>query len=149
MFILCFLASWAGMQKAADFQDAGLQQLPDHPAPPSSSPPLVDHPAPPSSSPPLLDHPAPPSSSSPLVGHPAPPPSTMGRSKNSLADMDKMRREIKQLQEKRATAMMNEVVDLQRERDTALGRVKLLKQALEGDLMVPANYGHTDHSFKI
>lgn len=53
-------------------------------------------------------------------------------SKSSLADMEKMRKEIKQLQEKRAAAMMNEVVELQSERDTALGRVKILKQTLEG-----------------
>lgn len=46
--------------------------------------------------------------------------------------LDKMRKEIRQLQEKRAAAMMNEVVELQRERDTAVARVKILKQSLEG-----------------
>ena len=51
---------------------------------------------------------------------------------SSLADMEQMRREIRQLQEKRSAAMMNEVVELQRERDTAVGRVKILKQTLEG-----------------
>lgn len=52
--------------------------------------------------------------------------------KNSLEEVEKMRREIRQLQEKRAAAMMNEVVELQRERDTAIARVKILKQSLEG-----------------
>ena len=50
----------------------------------------------------------------------------------SFSDVEKMRREIRQLQEKRAAAMMNEVVELQRERDTAVARVKILKQTLEG-----------------
>ena len=52
--------------------------------------------------------------------------------KRSLADVEKMRKEIHTLQEKRAAAMMNEVVELQKERDVATGRVKILKQTLEG-----------------
>ncbi len=46
--------------------------------------------------------------------------------------MERMRKEIRQLQEKRAAAMMNEVVEMQRERDMAVGRVKILTQTLEG-----------------
>lgn len=49
-----------------------------------------------------------------------------------LAEVDKMRSQIRQLQEKRSAAMMNEVVELQKERDIAVGRVKILKQTLEG-----------------
>lgn len=82
------------------------------------------------------DHPSPlPSGNAALVDHPpAPPPSSSngGRGTSSLAHMEKMRQEIRQLQEKRAAAMMNEVVELQRERDTAVGRVKIMKQTLEG-----------------
>ena len=37
---------------------------------------------------------------------------------------NKMREQIKELQEKRAAAMMNEIADLQRERDIALSRLK-------------------------
>lgn len=51
----------------------------------------------------------------------------------SLVDMeDRMREEIRQLQERRAAAMMNEIIDLQRERDLAMGRVKTLKKTVEG-----------------
>ncbi len=53
---------------------------------------------------------------------------------SSVAEMDRVRKEIRQLQEKRAAAMMNEVVELQRERDTALGRIRILQQTLEGRL---------------
>ncbi len=53
-------------------------------------------------------------------------------SERSLEDMERMRKEIRQLQEKRAAAMMNEVVEMQRERDMAVGRVKILTQTLEG-----------------
>ena len=60
---------------------------------------------------------------------------------SSLAEMERMRKEIRQLQEKRAAAMMNEVVELQREKDAALGRIKLLRQSLEG------RPGHTKVEF--
>ena len=39
---------------------------------------------------------------------------------------------IRLLQEQRAAAMMEEVIDLQRERDLALGRIKSLKKNIEG-----------------
>ena len=82
--------------------------------------------------PPLSSGPAPPptSDSTPPLSNGLPPDGPPR--KRSLADMEKMRAEIRQLQEKRAAAMMNEVVDLQRERNTALGRVKLLKETVEG-----------------
>ena len=54
--------------------------------------------------------------------------------KSSFGEVDKMRREIRQLQEKRTAAMMNEVIELQRERDMATGMVKMLKQTMEGNL---------------
>ena len=57
----------------------------------------------------------------------------------SLAEMERVRKEIRQLQEKRAAAMMNEVVELQRERDSALGRIKILRQTLEGVCMSVAS----------
>lgn len=84
---------------------------------------------------------------------PAPPPSSSGSApplsndpprKRSLADMEKVRAEIRQLQEKRAAAMMNEVVDLQNERNTALGRVKQLKETVEGNKCL-ANRDHELH----
>lgn len=82
--------------------------------------------------PPLSSDPAPPPTSGP-----APPlsnglPPDGPPRKRSLADMEKMRAEIRQLQEKRAAAMMNEVVELQKERNTALGRIKQLKETVEG-----------------
>ena len=51
----------------------------------------------------------------------------------SLLDMEeRMREEIRQLQEQRAAAMMHEIINLQRERDLAMGRVKTLKKTVEG-----------------
>ena len=44
---------------------------------------------------------------------------------------DKMREQIKLLQEQRAAAMMNELIDLQKERDIALSRIKMLKKSVE------------------
>jgi len=58
--------------------------------------------------------------------------SSQGNRKNSLADVERVRKEIQQLQERRAAAMMSELAELQRERDTAVGRVKLLKETVEG-----------------
>lgn len=52
---------------------------------------------------------------------------------NSIVDMEKkMREQIRILQEQRAAVMMNEVIELQRERDLALGRVKTLKNTIQG-----------------
>ena len=53
----------------------------------------------------------------------------------SYAEMEeKMRQQIKKLQEQRAAAMMNELMDLQKERDIALSRVKMLKKTVESEL---------------
>ncbi len=46
----------------------------------------------------------------------------------------KMREQIRLLQEHRAAVMMEEVIDLQRERDLALGRIKTLKKNMEGEV---------------
>ncbi len=52
---------------------------------------------------------------------------------NSMIDMElKMREQIRLLQEQRAAVMMEEVIDLQRERDLALGRIKIFKKNIEG-----------------
>ena len=54
----------------------------------------------------------------------------------SYAEMEeKMRQQIKKLQEQRAAAMMNEMMDLQKERDIALSRVKMLKKTVESELV--------------
>ena len=51
----------------------------------------------------------------------------------SYTEMEKsMREQIRILQEQRAAAMMNEMIDLQKERDIALSRIKLLKKSVEG-----------------
>lgn len=42
----------------------------------------------------------------------------------------KMREQIKELQEKRAAAMMNEITELQRDRDIALSRLKQLEKIM-------------------
>ena len=42
----------------------------------------------------------------------------------------KMREQIKELQEKRAAAMMNEITELQRDRDIALSRLKQLEKII-------------------
>lgn len=53
----------------------------------------------------------------------------------SYAEMEeKMRQQIKKLQEQRAAAMMNELMDLQKERDIALSRIKMLKKTVESEL---------------
>lgn len=44
---------------------------------------------------------------------------------------NKMREQIKELQERRAAAMMNEIADLQRERDIALSRLKTLEEQVK------------------
>jgi hypothetical protein len=52
----------------------------------------------------------------------------------SYAEMEeKMRQQIQKLQEQRAAAMMNELMDLQKERDVALSRVKMLKKTVESE----------------
>ncbi len=56
---------------------------------------------------------------------------------NSMTDMElKMREQIRILQEQRAAVMMEEVIDLQRERDLALGRIKVLKKSIEGMFLI-------------
>lgn len=73
------------------------------------------------------------SSRSPHSGSSSPSSSGRQHQKYTLEDMEKMRKEIRQLQEKRAETMMNEMVELQRERNTALGKVKILTQTMEGE----------------
>ena len=46
-----------------------------------------------------------------------------------------MREEIRELQEQRAAAMMTEIVELQKERDLALGKVKRLEKKVKGDII--------------
>jgi hypothetical protein len=43
-----------------------------------------------------------------------------------------MREEIRELQEQRAAAMMTEIVELQKERDLALGRAKRMEKKVKG-----------------
>ena len=43
-----------------------------------------------------------------------------------------MREEIRELQEQRAAAMMTEIVELEKERDLALGKVKRLEKKVKG-----------------
>lgn len=43
-----------------------------------------------------------------------------------------MREEIRELQERRAAAMMSEIVELQKERDLAVGKTKRLETKLKG-----------------
>lgn len=62
----------------------------------------------------------------------APPEVSSISNSTPLSDMEeRMRTEIRTLQEQRAATMMAEVVDLQRERDLALGRIKALKKAAD------------------
>ncbi len=56
------------------------------------------------------------------------------RSITVAAMEQKMREQIRLLQEHRAAVMMEEVIDLQRERDLALGRIKTLKKNMEGEV---------------
>ena len=59
----------------------------------------------------------------------------------SYAEMEeKMRQQIKKLQEQRAAAMMNEMMDLQKEKDIALSRVKMLKKTVESELAYLYSY---------
>ena len=54
--------------------------------------------------------------------------------RGSLMEMEVvMREQIRVLQEQRAAAMMNEVVELQRERDLAMGRVRRLERSVAGE----------------
>ena len=43
-----------------------------------------------------------------------------------------LRKRVRELQEQRAAAMMTEVVELQKERDLALGKVKRLERKVKG-----------------
>ena len=45
----------------------------------------------------------------------------------------RMREQIRVLQEQRAAAMMTEIVDLQRERDMAVGKLKRMEKSVTGD----------------
>ena len=57
-----------------------------------------------------------------------------GGGKASLVEMEVMMREqIRALQEQRAAAMMGEVVELQREKDLAMGRVRRLERSVAGE----------------
>ena len=49
-----------------------------------------------------------------------------------LAMEETMREEIRELQEQRAAAMMTEIVELQKERDLALGKAKRLEKKVKG-----------------
>ena len=46
---------------------------------------------------------------------------------------ERMREQIKVLQEERAAAMMTEIVDLQREKDVALGKMKKMERSVAGE----------------
>jgi chorismate synthase len=59
-------------------------------------------------------------------------PQSKKHNKYSLEDMEKLRSEIRQLQEKRIATMMNDLAEMQHERNTALGEVKILTQTLKG-----------------
>ena len=45
----------------------------------------------------------------------------------------RMREQIRVLQEQRAAAMMTEIVDLQREKDMAVGKLKRMERSVTGD----------------
>ena len=45
----------------------------------------------------------------------------------------RMREQIRVLQEQRAAAMMTEIVDLQRERDMVVGKLKRMEKSVAGD----------------
>ena len=58
----------------------------------------------------------------------------VGGGRASLVEMEVvMREQIRALQEQRAAAMMTEVVELQRERDLAMGRVRRLERSVAGE----------------
>ena len=61
--------------------------------------------------------------------------STRQSMETSYSEMEgKMREQIRTLQEQRAVVMMNELIDLQKERDIALSRIKMLKKSVEGSM---------------
>ena len=45
-----------------------------------------------------------------------------------------MREEIRELHEQRAAAMMTEIVDLQKERDLAMAKVRRLEKKMKGEV---------------
>lgn len=63
-------------------------------------------------------------------------PSSARSQQRSLVVMEEaMREEIRELQEQRAAAMMSEIVELQKERDLALGKTKRLEKKVKGLLV--------------
>ena len=64
------------------------------------------------------------------------PVSARSHHRSLLAMEETMREEIRELQEQRAAAMMTEIVELQKERDLALGKVKRLEKKVKGELQV-------------
>lgn len=61
------------------------------------------------------------------------PVSARSHHRSLLAMEETMREEIRELQEQRAAAMMTEIVELQKERDLALGKVKRLEKKVKGE----------------
>ena len=49
------------------------------------------------------------------------------------SDMDKVREEVRALQEQRATVLMYEIAELQKERDIAAGRIRRLERTVLGN----------------
>ena len=67
------------------------------------------------------------SSTASVIGH-------GGDQVGGFQDMEgRMREQIRALQEQRAAAMMTEIVDLQRERDMAVGKLKRMEKSVAGD----------------
>lgn len=58
--------------------------------------------------------------------------SAQSQQRSLIAMEETMREKIRELQEQRAAAMMTEIVELQKERDLALGKVKRLENKLKG-----------------
>ena len=63
------------------------------------------------------------------------PASARSHQRSLLAMEETMREEIRELQEQRAAAMMTEIVELQKERDLALGKVKRLEKKVKGIIL--------------
>ena len=69
-----------------------------------------------------------------VLEHPARQESVRSQQRSLIAMEETMREKIRELQEQRAAAMMTEIVELQKERDLALGKVKRLENKVKGDL---------------
>lgn len=59
--------------------------------------------------------------------------SAQSQQRSLVAMEETMREKIRELQEQRAAAMMTEIVELQKERDLALGKVKRLENKVQGN----------------